>query len=565
MARHKKIMVLACAFMVIGSVGYLQRAQGKSANKDPEKAGAPVAVGRVVSPYGPLADARVRLPGQDDFTLTDQRGHFTLKGPRPWNTRPMVAAGKEGWFNNGAPLGRYGLVGDISLRPVFLADDPNYRFNSPQVCFNCHSKVTRIWDQSKMAHTTANPILLDMYYGTDAEGNPGRGEGYRLDNPQSNGNCATCHAPSASASSRWSLDLRDVLNSPRTEWEGVSCDYCHKVRRVVDDPSAPSGAAAILERQAPVRGRSILVFGPYDDVVVPPMAASYNSLYDSGRFCSTCHSHLKRLGGNKSWDRRKIYSNEEWVGFGFDSNTILPIQTTFQEWKQWQEGLSAEDPNKDKKCQQCHMSWQKRLLPYENFVVESGARRMWGTYRSPERIRPHHFEGGTKAQLQNALAMELEGEIQGNQLFLKIHISNANGGHWVPTGEPMRSVLLLVEARDSEDKPLKFISGSRVPEWVGLGRKEDGDFGGLPGAVFAKVLADEEDNLNVPFWRASKIASDTRIRPKKTETLEFIFALADPEDEPNAEASLIYRPVPRPMAKEKKWQVEDITIESKAW
>ncbi|MBW2581687.1 MAG: hypothetical protein JRD00_12305 [Deltaproteobacteria bacterium] len=118
----------------------------------------------------------------------------------------MVTAGKEGWFNNGAPLDRFGLVGDISLRPVFLADDPNYRFNSPQVCFNCHGKVTRIWDKSKMAHTTANPKLLEMYYGTDAEGNPGRGEGYRLDNPRSNGNCATCHAPSAAAASRWSLD-----------------------------------------------------------------------------------------------------------------------------------------------------------------------------------------------------------------------------------------------------------------------------------------------------------------------------------------------------------------------
>jgi hypothetical protein len=252
------------------------------------------------------------------------------------------------------------------------------------------------------------------------------------------------------------------------------------------------------------------------------MAASYNSLYDSGRFCSTCHSHLKRLGGDKTWGRDKIYSNEEWAGFGFDNNQILPIQTTFQEWKQWQEGLPVGDPNKNKNCQQCHLSWQKKLLPYENFVVDSGARRMWGTYRSPERIR-------------------------------------------VPTGEPMRSVLLLVEARDSEDKPLTFIRGSRVPEWVGQGRQEDGDFGGLPGALFAKVLADEEGNLNVPFWQASRVASDTRIRPKKTETLEFVFALVDPGDEPSAEASLIYRPVPRPLAKAKKWQVEDITIATKAW
>jgi hypothetical protein len=321
----------------------------------------------------------------------------------------------------------------------------------------------------------------------------------------------------------------------------------------------------MLERQAPLRGRSILVFVSYDDVVVPPMAASYTPLFDSGRFCSTCHSHLNRLGPGKTWDRRKIYSDEEWAGFGFDDNSILPIQTTYQEWKHWQNGLPEGDPNKDKKCQQCHMSWQKRLLPYDNFLVEGGAQHMWGTYRLPEHIRPHHFEGGTKAQLQNALAMEVEGERRNNELLVKVRISNTNGGHWVPTGEPMRSVLLLVEARDSEDRSLKLIRGSRLPEWAGLGDPKNGDYSGLPGAVFAKVLADKAGNLNVPFWRASRIAFDTRIRPKKTVTLEFIFALTDPEDEASAEASLIYRPVPKRLAKAKKWRVEDIHIVSKAW
>ncbi|UCG14254.1 MAG: hypothetical protein JSU72_07280 [Deltaproteobacteria bacterium] len=565
MARKKELAGLAPTLFIILSVVFLQQAQGGPSDTGATGTTRPRAIGRVVSQYGPMEGARVRLRGGDQLIVTDEQGHFTVHGPLPpWNM-PMVTAGKEGWFNNGVILGRFGLVGDISLRPVFLADDPGYQFNSPEVCFDCHGKVTRIWNESKMAHTTANPKLLDMYYGTDAEGTPGQGEGYRLDNPRSNGNCATCHAPSAAAGSRWSLDLRGVLSSPRTEWEGVSCEYCHKVRRVVDDPSTPSGTTAILERQAPVRGRSILVFGPYDDVVVPPMAASYSSLYESGRFCSTCHSHLKRLGGGQTWDRKLIYSDKEWTGFGFQGDTTLPIQTTYQEWKQWQESLPAGDPNKEKKCQQCHMSWQKKLLPYDNFVVDGGARRMWGAYRSPEQIRPHHFEGGTKAQLQNALAMEMEGEIQRNELVVKVHISNTNGGHWVPTGEPMRSVLLLVEARDSDDKPLRLIRGGRLPEWVGSGDPAEGHYVGLPGAVFARVLADDKGNLNVPFWRATKIAVDNRIRPKKTVTLEFVFALDDPENEPSAEAGLIYRPVMRALARAKKWQVEDIPIVSKAW
>jgi hypothetical protein len=83
--------------------------------------------------------------------------------------------------------------------------------------------------------------------------------------------------------------------------------------------------------------------------------------------------------------------------------------------------------------------------------------------------------------------------------------------------------------------------------------------------MFARVLADDNGNLNVPFWRATKIASDTRVRPKTTVTLEYVFALDDPEDEPTAEAKLIYRPVNRTLAERKNWSVKDILITSSAW
>ncbi|NIR12469.1 MAG: hypothetical protein GWN86_00325, partial [Desulfobacterales bacterium] len=60
------------------------------------------------------------------------------------------------------------------------------------------------------------------------------------------------------------------------------------MRKVLPDKSKPSGMSAMLERQSAYTGSSILVFGPYDDVVVPPMAASYNPIYDKAEFCSTC-------------------------------------------------------------------------------------------------------------------------------------------------------------------------------------------------------------------------------------------------------------------------------------
>lgn len=69
----------------------------------------------------------------------------------------------------------------------------------------------------------------------------------------------------------------------------------------------------------------------------------------------------------------------------------------------------------------------------------------------------------------------------------------------------------------------------------------------------------------MPFWKATSVAFDTRIRPKRTEIFEFEFAVDDPEDEPTTEVKLIYRPVIKPLAQLKKWKVEDILITSIIW
>jgi hypothetical protein len=521
--------------------------------------------GRVTSIYGPVENARVRIIGEESFTLTDRQGRYELQTALPANSRLIVTAGKEGWFNNGQIANFSGRTRDIFLNPVYLNDRADYRFISPVTCSQCHVKLTRYYDQSKMAHTTSNPKLLNMYYGTDAFNRPGLGPGYRLDNPDSEGNCTTCHAPSTAGAVPASQDLKNVLRSPWTEWDGISCDYCHKVRKVIKDKTRPSQTTAVHERQTPVQGNSILVFGPYDDVIAPPMSASYNPVFDQGQFCSLCHSQSERLENGNSWDSSKIYSAGEWKAFGLKDKTFIPIQTTYQEWKQWQDQLPAGDANKGKKCQDCHMSWRKEMLPYDNYVVDSNARNMWGNFRSPKNIRPHHFDGGTETQLKTALDLELEGEVSDNKLTITAFITNTNGGHWVPTGETLRSVMLLLKATDSSGKPLKMIKGGTLPDWTGKGNVKSGNYAGLPGAVFARVLGDNEGNLNVPFWKATRIVSDTRIRPKKTVTLKFEFLVEDPDDEPTAEASLIYRPAFRSLAKIKSWDAEDILITSSVW
>ena len=48
-------------------------------------------------------------------------------------------------------------------------------------------------------------------------------------------------------------------------------------------------------------------------------------------------------------------------------------------------------------------------------------------------------------------------------------------------------------------------------------------------------------------------------------SLEYVFVLDDPDDEPTAEARLVYRPVIRPLAESKRWITKDILITSSAW
>ncbi len=515
--------------------------------------------GQVVSEFGPVENARVRIAGEAGHTLTDRQGHFSLQSSHLPGRRIIIAAGKEGWFNNGLIVAHGGVMPPIYLNSVPRADRPEYRFISPVVCSRCHVKVTQYYDKSKMAHTTSNPKVLQMYYGTDASNRPGRGPGYKLDNPGSDGDCIACHAPSIAASNPGSKDLQDALFSARSEWDGISCDYCHKVQRVLKDDSTPSGFKATLNRQSARSGNSILVYGPYDDVTAPPMAASYNSLFDEGRYCSQCHSHFVSPAKGKTWDWQKVYTSDEWRGFGLSGTGKLPVQTTYQEWKGWQDSLTPDDPNKGKKCQDCHMSWRKEMLPYDNYVIDGHARDMWGTHRDPKNIRPHHFDGGTATQLKTALSIEIEGEVEDNVLTVSVFITNTNGGHWVPTGETMRSILLRLDVRDESGKPLKMIEGGRLPEWAGA------DDAGKAGAAFARVLRDAEGHLNVPFWRAVAVASDTRIRPKTTVTLTSRFKVDNADDEPTATAELVYRPAHTALTASKKWDAPDIPITSVAW
>ena len=133
--------IAIAAVVMLNRLGHSQYAFGQS-----------VMPGRVISNYGPVENARVRVPGDHAYTLADRQGRFSLKiGHVPWS-RFRITAGKEGWFNNMQIVTPQGGSGDILLNPVPRNDQPYYRFTSPEVCARCHVKVTQYWEKSKMAH-----------------------------------------------------------------------------------------------------------------------------------------------------------------------------------------------------------------------------------------------------------------------------------------------------------------------------------------------------------------------------------------------------------------------------
>jgi len=534
-----------------------------------QAAGRYIVKGVVASEYGGVEGAKVRLPGHQEYTLTDKNGEYQLLLPEdyvPSLIEPlMVTAGKEGWFNNSTQTWPGNENANIALYPIPSSDDPAYRFIPPTVCSQCHNKLAKYWDKSKMAHTTSNVKVLNMYNGTDVTGRKQAGPGFKNDNPDQEGNCIVCHAPSAAVAQNGPKNIEAALWSRATEWDGISCDFCHKIKFVVKSNDTPSLYKAVLKRQAPIQGNSILVLGPYDDVVNTVMSASYSPVYDQGVYCALCHSQVQELGEKKGWDRKAVYTDKEWQTFDLGNDAIIPVQTTYQEWRDWQQALPDGDKNKNKKCQDCHMSWSKEMLPYDEYIVDGQARKDFGVKRDPESIHPHRFDGTSEKQLQSALSMEMDGEVKDGILEISVFINNSNGGHWVPTGDPMRQVLLLVSATDSNGNQLEQVDGDQLPEWAGAGKKADGNYAGLPGTIFSKVLQDAAGEINVPFWKATSVLQDTRIRPKTTVTKKFKFKLKDPQDEPQALANLIYRPFPRDLVNTKKWDSKDTKIASSAW
>lgn len=424
--------------------------------------------------------------------LTDANGVASVQ---PDGTRWLIASHPEA--RTQATEAR-AETATIELTRFSLLDNPDYAFQDPGVpgergttaqCGHCHGSMVVDWAASPHRDSASNPVVHDVFAGTaryedaaactNAGGTwqqgiePGTGAavercylgaGTLPDlNPEcgdpascaaaaETGGCADCHAPGIDGQ----LGGRSLLEATGLAYhEGIHCDVCHKAESV-DLTAAPgvAGALRLLRPSEPSTSPAFawapLTFGPYPDVANPRMGASPRDHFRTASFCATCHELVQQaaIPGQSLDDAR-------WPDG-------LPIHSTFSEWEQ---GVYAPSSP----CQSCHMPPENRYGNSADLTIDAPLIDVAsGWFRAPGSVRRHLWDGprGDGPLLGLAAALDIDSQVAQGELVTTITTRNVGAGHAIPTGEPMRSLILVVEARCGSDV-LTPIGGDVVPAFGG--------------------------------------------------------------------------------------------------
>ena len=115
-----------------------------------------------------------------------------------------------------------------------------------------------------------------------------------------------------------------------------------------------------------------------------------------------------------------------------------------------------------------------------------------GWWRPPGAVREHTWVGPRtpdSGMLQLAAALLVDKQVVLDELTVTVRTRNVGAGHAIPTGEPLRSLILVVSARCGDER-LVATGGDVVPDFGGwLDRKlQPEDWSSWPGAEVGDVL-----------------------------------------------------------------------------
>jgi len=447
---------------------------------------------------------------------TDAAGRFRLPVARiPYVL--MVAAAAPGYRNQVQAILLHELRDmRFVLEPAPFSDDPRYEFQDPTPdkgeriwnCGNCHRNSYAEWSNSRHAVAARSAVLRAVY---EKDFLPALRSGGASGDE---GLCAACHAPQAALDGK----VARIGEVSGVAAQGNHCDLCHKVHHVerIDAPGVRGSLA--LGRPSPDDGRVPgpikRVYGALPDSDYLFMGSVWNPSLGTSALCAGCHEYTTDDG--------------------------IPALSTYTEWSAW-----ASKRAEAESCQTCHMPVGVSM------EGKSLAKRICvnALRRSPELIHEHSFLGrdllGTAVELKATAT-------RGERIEVEARIAVRSAGHRVPTGSADKHLLLVVVAEDAQGRPLALVEGGRVPDHAGgegdplaLGasdfakRIEAHDFAAMPGREFAQVLEARSGETHVPFWRAAKVLSDTRLLPD-AEAVEH-FAFTPPEGAAKVTVELWHR------------------------
>ena len=441
------------------------------------------------------AEPVVTTDGQGAFTLpVTGTGLVTLGFAKPYDLQDAVQyLTRTVTVNNGTTS----LEGTLEAIPKAInAGYFPIRAASPNGCGDCHDLQMGEWSLSRHAGTAENTWVQDVF------------AAYSADHPGETGFCATCHAPNADVAAPGTffldeLDMIDDFFDRASAKEGVNCSACHQMDHVNEfvDGLHLVGNATMRFPADGIAGTHEYVWGPLADVDYAFMKAVYQPQFGESRFCASCHE----------------YSNPK---------TGVPAQTTYSEWLASTYG-DPEHPDY-RTCQDCHMprSDESGRLCDPPTGFGNGPDRPAGSHAS------HQIEATTAQGLRDAVDVAVAVGGKDGHLSVQVSVTNGAAGHAMPTGISLRNMILRVSAEGDGGAILAQVSGSVVPFYGSDddGLDDDGDWAGLPGKGYAKVLADENGVMPVLFIEAHEVAEDTRLAAGTTDVTAYGFSLATSAD-----------------------------------
>jgi hypothetical protein len=474
--------------------------------------------GVVTDGTAPVEGAIVMQAGGTPNFLTGPDGAYSIQLTTAIPGTPAVVAAKVGYRSAGEEF--YALPEgpvELAMRWVTLPDNPNvYIYGDPGIgvashdinttyCGHCHTTQAAQFQTSSHAEASArDPLLQDLYAGvsralkTQAEcaqaggewrtglvpgtaadttskcylgggvlsdlnpscGAPGKAacDDPGLDpakKPTAFGRCADCHAGGIDGVAGG----RNLHEAVGISYEhGNHCDVCHHIRDI--DLTKPPGVGGAVQIQ---RSRDYLsdlpssqlvqvLYGSLPDVPNTFMGGSYQPVFTESKFCAGCHEmRQEALLPGTALDPLRWPSG-------------LPTHSTYTEWTDSFFNMPGTQ------CQFCHMPPDDSGLHNSIDVTdETNASITFGYFRTPEQLRKHTFReplDGSPRMIDAAVKLGLNAVNDGNQIQVTAKIANLGAGHAIPTGEPMRSLLLLVHA-DACGQALLPSGGMTVDDWGG--------------------------------------------------------------------------------------------------